>query len=730
MLTEMKETNKALREIRELLKQQVKEITFLKNTVMECDACGLNPGATGPKITVTVFNHCSSNPCFPGVTCTNTPNSFYCGSCPLGYTGNGTHCTDINECMANPCFPRVRCINTVPGFHCDSCPPGYRGPPLEGVGLAFARAKKQVCNDINECEEGTARRCVANSICINTPGSYKCGACKSGFEGDQNSGCRIKAKRLCPNGQPSPCHEKAECIVERDGTLICQCIVGWAGNGYICGRDTDIDGFPDEKLRCNDEKCRKDNCVTVPNSGQEDADRDGIGDACDDDADGDGIKNSEDNCVFVPNADQQNVDLDNYGDACDNCRNIKNNNQWDSDGDGWGDLCDNDMDGDQIKNVVDNCVRIPNTDQKDTDGDGVGDVCDSCPFISNPDQKDTDHDLVGDPCDTNQDQDGDGHQDSRDNCPSVPNSSQLDSDQDGLGDECDDDDDNDGIPDHKPPGPDNCRLVPNPGQQDTNRDGVGDACQDDFDKDLVIDKIDVCPENAQVTLTDFRAFQTVVLDPEGDAQIDPNWIVLNQGMEIVQTMNSDPGLAVGYTAFNGVDFEGTFHVNTATDDDYAGFIFGYQDSASFYVVMWKQLEQTYWQANPFRAVAEPGIQLKAVKSKTGPGEYLRNSLWHTGDTTDQVKLLWKDPRNVGWKDKTSYRWFLQHRPQVGYIRTRFYEGSEVVADTAVVLDTTMRGGRLGVFCFSQENIIWSNLRYRCNDTIPEDYDAYRNQHDY
>lgn len=38
----------------------------------------------------------------------------------------------------------------------------------------------------------------------------------------------------------------------------------------------------------------------------------------------------------------------------------------------------------------------------------------------------------------------------------------------------------------------------------------------------------------------------------------------------------------------------------------------------------------------------------------------------------------------------------------------------MVADTGIIIDTTMRGGRLGVFCFSQENIIWANLRYRCN----------------
>ncbi|XP_075466990.1 cartilage oligomeric matrix protein [Ascaphus truei] len=726
ILSEIRETNLVLKEVRDLLKQQVKEITFLKNTVMECDACGMNPSATGQGISVTAYrSKCVPNPCSSGVTCTETGTGFRCGPCPLGFSGNGTHCTDINECTVNPCFPRVRCVNKTPGFHCSPCPIGYIGKRVEGIGLEFAGANKQVCEDINECEGGN-KPCPANSICTNTKGSYKCSSpCKAGQGGDQTSACRME--RRCPNGEISKCHEKADCVIERDGTIACVCAVGWAGNGLICGKDTDIDGFPDEKLRCSDAKCKKDNCVTVPNSGQEDADKDGIGDACDDDADGDGISNIQDNCVYVPNVDQKNSDQDNFGDACDNCRNAKNDDQKDTDRDGKGDVCDDDMDGDRIKNTVDNCKTVPNPDQKDSDGDGVGDVCDSCPTIRNPDQSDADNDLVGDPCDTNQDRDGDGHQDSRDNCPSVINSSQLDTDRDGQGDECDDDDDNDGIPDISPPGPDNCRLVPNPDQQDSDGNGIGNACEGDFDKDMVIDIVDACPENAEITLTDFRAFQTVVLDPEGDAQIDPNWIILNEGMEIVQTMNSDPGLAVGYTAFNGVDFEGTFHVNTETDDDYAGFIFGYQDSSSFYSVMWKQMEQTYWQANPFRAVAEPGIQLKAVKSTTGPGEQLRNSLWHTGDSAGQVKLLWKDPRNVGWKDKTSYRWYLQHRPPVGYIRAKFFEGPELVADTGVILDTTMRGGRLGVFCFSQENIIWSNLRYRCNDTIPDDYETFNDQ---
>lgn len=77
-------------------------------------------------------------------------------------------------------------------------------------------------------------------------------------------------------------------------------------------------------------------------------------------------------------------------------------------------------------------------------------------------------------------------------------------------------------------------------------DGSGDECFDDFDQDSVPDALDPCPLNQNIKSTDFRKFQVVLLDPAGTTQSDPLWVIRSQGTELLQTANSDPGIALGH----------------------------------------------------------------------------------------------------------------------------------------------------------------------------------------
>ncbi|XP_038053256.1 uncharacterized protein LOC119725765 [Patiria miniata] len=651
------------------------------------------------------------SPCPEGVPCVNQGTGKYiCGECPAGYSKDGDGCADINECdISNPCWSS--CTNLSPGYECTGCPPGYAGNTPHGIGVEHAQANKQVCEDIDECAINNGG-CDPNAECANTEGSYSCGLCLPGYLGDGKIGCT--PGDFCLTGKDD-CNGNATCLSTGVGTYVCECNNGWAGNGVYCGVDTDLDGRPETTLHCSDPSCKADNCPQHPNSGQEDTDNDHIGDICDDDDDNDSIMDEKDNCQYVANHLQEDTDGDGIGDACDNCHNDNNTDQADTDADGLGDICDPDVDDDGEFNDTDNCVFVANTLQTDMDGDGVGDACDNCPNITNTEQIDTDQNGYGDACDviggTHKDMDGDGVLDLDDNCIIISNADQTDTDVDGDGDLCDGDKDGDGISDDN----DNCPYVANSGQEDTNGNNLGDVCETDYDGDGTMNSEDICPNSNRYQTTDFsRGFISVDLYPDLINGTSPVWIVTDNGKEIRDISNTImPSMLIGQASIAAVDYTGTMFVNTDEGNNYIGFVFGYQSNRKFYVVMWRHENMN----NPVNMAGIRGIQIKKVNSATGPGQSLANALYHSFTTANQVELLWQDPFLQGWQHRTSYKWFLTHRPDIGLIRVVIKVGEETLTDSGDIYDTSFLGGRLGVFVYDQKDVIWSRMSYKCAERL-------------
>ncbi|MBI4582064.1 MAG: C10 family peptidase, partial [Planctomycetes bacterium] len=100
----------------------------------------------------------------------------------------------------------------------------------------------------------------------------------------------------------------------------------------------------------------------------------------------------------VADADDPDADGDGIPDDCDNCPQLANADQRDTDGDGVGDVCDSDDDNDGIDDPLDKCPIVADPAQADADEDGIGDACDNCPAVPNPGQEDADLDGTGDAC--------------------------------------------------------------------------------------------------------------------------------------------------------------------------------------------------------------------------------------------------------------------------------------------------------------------------------------------
>ncbi|MDX2020928.1 MAG: hypothetical protein SF187_11870 [Deltaproteobacteria bacterium] len=176
------------------------------------------------------------------------------------------------------------------------------------------------------------------------------------------------------------------------------------------------------------------------------------------------------------------------------------------------------------------------------------------------------------------------------------------------------------------------------------------------------------------------------------------------GLVAIQTANPDPSAYYNLQTLSNVVVRGRFSIQTTSDDDFVGFVFGWQDPQHFYFFDWKQATQPYATCG----TASVGASLKVMNSDSPAS--LCGDFWNSAGS-DRTKILASRTLNpVGWKDNGVYDFTLVFKP--GDISIEVREGANVVVNIKSN-DSTFVDGKFGFYNYSQQSV-----RYEGFDVNP------------
>ena len=200
-----------------------------------------------------------------------------------------------------------------------------------------------------------------------------------------------------------------------------------------------------------------------------------------------------------------------------------------------------------------------------------------------------------------------------------------------------------------------------------------------------IDRHVLQPTVGDPEVVDLRPWE--IIDFNFGSQTQALWEINPEGTEAEQHRNARAsGLLSDFTLKNG-QVKGQFKVDTTSDNDYVGFVFGFQDTRNFYLFDWKQTNQD-------RALR--GMNIKRYKS---PGSF---DLWGTEISGGGQNLF---HNSIGWKDRTWYEFSLSFHP--GEFTVTVTEvGTNIVLDSFTVLDDTYASGGFGFYNYSQDSVLY------------------------
>jgi|GEM_PF-1737301 len=191
-----------------------------------------------------------------------------------------------------------------------------------------------------------------------------------------------------------------------------------------------------------------------------------------------------------------------------------------------------------------------------------------------------------------------------------------------------------------------------------------------------------------------------------------NWIVSGDGLSVLQTVNGNPTFFVSPDSFIDTVIRGRFRVETTGDDDYVGFVIGYQSPLAaegddpndfdFLLFDWKQANQAF---SGFTALE--GFALSRVQGRIT--DFFRFFWGHTPGPEFQV-LATDFGTDKGWLDLTD------HDFELIYQRNRI----KISIDGRTIFDLpgTFEPGRFGFYNFSQAQVRYRSFTAAANFESP------------
>ena len=181
--------------------------------------------------------------------------------------------------------------------------------------------------------------------------------------------------------------------------------------------------------------------------------------------------------------------------------------------------------------------------------------------------------------------------------------------------------------------------------------------------------------------------------------------------EIWRLDNSCGSIALSENFYQDVEFTGSFE-STGTDDDWLGFVFGYQDPGHFYIVLTagSSLNFTHGDNNTWRLVK--------VESETSTSSFDMTAAILSGlDVENQTKVLHRVEDQFGWKAGVVYTWSVVHQPTLNSLTVQVFEADDLLWEVSWDKDFpgSQQVGKLGVWTLSQSARFFdSSVKSKCS----------------